>query len=34
VPENVKGAQAVGMTGLLYRDLPVLLDDLRGLGVL
>jgi putative hydrolase of the HAD superfamily len=33
MPENVAGAQAAGMTGLLYRDLQALLKDLRGVGV-
>jgi FMN phosphatase YigB (HAD superfamily) len=33
LPENVAGARARGLTGLLYRDVPTLVADLRGLGV-
>ncbi|HEX8200357.1 MAG TPA: HAD family phosphatase [Isosphaeraceae bacterium] len=33
LPENVAGAQARGLTGLLYRDAPTLVADLRRLGV-
>jgi putative hydrolase of the HAD superfamily len=31
--ENVDGARATGMNAVLYRDVPSLLDALRGLGV-
>ena len=33
LPENVAGAEAAGLVGLLYRDVPALIDDLRTLGV-
>jgi glucose-1-phosphatase len=33
LPENVQGAQAAGLTGLLYRDVPTLVADLRSIGV-
>jgi glucose-1-phosphatase len=33
LPENVAGARATGMTGIVFRDVPSLLDELRGLGV-
>jgi putative hydrolase of the HAD superfamily len=31
--ENVAGARAVGMQGVVFRDVPALLEALRGLGV-
>jgi glucose-1-phosphatase len=33
LPENVEGARTAGLMGLVFRDVPSLLDDLRGLGV-
>jgi putative hydrolase of the HAD superfamily len=33
LPENVEGARAVGMRGVVYRDTPSLVADLRSLGV-
>jgi epoxide hydrolase-like predicted phosphatase len=33
LPENVAGARAAGLAGLLYRDVPTLVADLRALGV-
>jgi FMN phosphatase YigB (HAD superfamily) len=33
LPENIAGAQAAGMTGIVYRDYPGLLEALAGLGV-
>jgi FMN phosphatase YigB (HAD superfamily) len=33
LPENVEGARVAGLRGIVYRDTPGLLDDLRGLGV-
>ena len=33
LPENVAGAQAAGMAGVVFRDVPSLLEALRGLGV-
>ena len=33
LPENVEGARAAGLSGLVYRDFPRLLDDLAALGV-
>lgn len=33
VPENVEGARAAGLSGVLYRDVPSLVVDLRTLGV-
>jgi glucose-1-phosphatase len=33
LPENVEGARAAGLAGVVYRDAPGLLADLRGLGV-
>jgi epoxide hydrolase-like predicted phosphatase len=33
LPENVAGARAAGLEGIVFRDVPSLLDDLRGLGV-
>jgi glucose-1-phosphatase len=33
LPENVAGARAAGMEGVVFRDVPSLLDALRGLGV-
>ena len=31
--ENVEGARAAGLSGLVFRDVPTLLDDLAALGV-
>ena len=33
LPENVAGARAAGMEGVVFRDVPSLLEALRGLGV-
>ena len=33
LPENVAGAQAAGMSGILYRDTPTLVMELRDRGV-
>jgi putative hydrolase of the HAD superfamily len=33
LPENVDGARAAGLQGIVFRDVPSLLDALRGLGV-
>src|SRR5205823_3917086 len=33
LPENVEGARAAGLTGVLYRDHDTLLADLRQLGM-
>jgi putative hydrolase of the HAD superfamily len=33
LPENVEGARAVGMPGIVFRDVPSLLDALRARGV-
>lgn len=33
LPENVAGARAAGLVGLLYRDVPTLIHELRALGV-
>jgi epoxide hydrolase-like predicted phosphatase len=33
LPENVEGARAAGLVGLLYRDTETLIADLAGLGV-
>jgi putative hydrolase of the HAD superfamily len=33
LPENVEGARAAGLSGLVYRDFPGLLEDLGALGV-
>lgn len=33
LPENVEGARAVGMTGLVYRNPDALIADLSGLGI-
>jgi putative hydrolase of the HAD superfamily len=33
LPENVAGARAAGLEGVVYRDVPSLLDALRELGV-
>jgi len=33
LPENVDGARAAGLRGIVFRDLPSLLDELQQLGV-
>jgi putative hydrolase of the HAD superfamily len=33
LPENVDGARAAGLSGIVFRDVPGLRDELRGLGV-
>ncbi len=33
IPENVAGATAAGLTGLLFRDVPTLIHDLHRLGI-
>ncbi len=33
LPENIEGALAAGLVGVLFRDAPTLVEDLRGLGV-
>jgi putative hydrolase of the HAD superfamily len=33
LPENVEGAEAVGMPGVVFRDVPRLLDALRARGI-
>jgi putative hydrolase of the HAD superfamily len=33
LPENVAGARATGMEGVVFRDVPSLVETLRGLGV-
>jgi putative hydrolase of the HAD superfamily len=33
LPENVEGARSAGLSGLVYRDFPGLIDALRELGV-
>ena len=33
LPENVEGARASGLSGILYQDVPTLLRDLRAAGV-
>jgi glucose-1-phosphatase len=33
LPENVEGARAAGLVGVVFRDVPSLLEALRGLGV-
>ena len=33
LPENIDGARAVGMTGIVFRDVPSLLDELAAMGV-
>jgi putative hydrolase of the HAD superfamily len=33
IAENIAGARAVGMEGVLFRNVPSLLESLRGLGV-
>jgi glucose-1-phosphatase len=33
VPENVEGARAAGLHGVVFRDVPTLLEDLRARGV-
>lgn len=33
LPENIEGARAAGLVGVLFRDAPTLVEELRGLGV-
>lgn len=33
LPENVAGARAAGLGGIVFRDVPALIDELRGFGV-
>jgi glucose-1-phosphatase len=33
LPENIAGAEAAGLSGIVYRDTPTLIAELRGLGV-
>jgi putative hydrolase of the HAD superfamily len=33
LPENIAGARAAGMAGVVFRNVPLLHEELRGLGV-